>query len=98
MQNLVVVSSYEALVKAKSLIDTPEKWIQGDAKVKYADGSCRYCSVGAIYEINSKGMVYLRSALININGGDSVATYNDNHTHEEVMALWDKAIELAKSL
>jgi hypothetical protein len=25
----------------------------------------------------------------------SVSDYNDNHTHVEVMAMWDKAIELA---
>lgn len=25
-----------------------------------------------------------------------IAIFNDSHTHEEVLAAWDKAIELAK--
>lgn len=29
--------------------------------------------------------------------GWGVADYNDTHTHEEVLAMWDKAIELTKT-
>lgn len=93
------------LIAAKALIDTPEKWIQGNA-AEDAKGNqisphdvaaVRFCSVGALGHVFSDdeygdAVDYLKSHL---GGYGFVAEFNDTHTHAEVMAAWDRAIEAA---
>ena len=63
-----------------------------------------YCSVGALQKLHDPidfyddtnrhemaAYKYLRIAMRNRN----IAEFNDCHTHAEVMAAWDKAIQLA---
>jgi hypothetical protein len=68
-----------------------------------------FCSLGAIERVcddfmyagpQKKAASYLHKAEKRLFAGPfmfigSVSCFNDNHTHAEVMAMWDKAIELA---
>lgn len=97
----------EILIAAKALIDTPEKWTRGsfarDSENYHVDFYSKdavcYCSLGALYK-SQQGIHSLEAALAKRHlwyaAGESIAEYNDTHTHPEVMAVWDKAIELAK--
>ena len=70
-----------------------------------------WCSLGALNRIQDTGGEYLKAVqlltkavqlltkavqLLTKAAGTEVAEYNDSSTHEEVLAMWDKAIELAK--
>lgn len=98
------------LQDARNLISKPENWTQADF-AKTADGSgvdsnndkavC-WCSLGAINKVSppiddnqarKRAKLLLRKAM-----GGAIAIFNDSHTHAEVLAAWDKAIELAKEL
>ncbi len=69
---------------------------------------CRVCAHGAVihatdsmevrYGVQWSALSFLGSAAIS-NGFDSAPSYNDaeGRTEEEVLALFDKAIELAKA-
>lgn len=86
----------EVFVKAYNIIKDPEKWTQGwHAKDEYGnyvsgnspDAVC-WCSTGAI----------THAAINNSRLGEAIvhafkvplAYFNDTHSHEEVMALWEK--------
>jgi hypothetical protein len=89
-------SVVEVLQKARALIEKPENWTQGEFKT--TDG--RFCSVGALNEAcPGCNDVWERAydPLQSVAGGGSVSAFNDTHTHAEVLAAFDKAIELAKS-
>ena len=101
----------EALKAAKAVIANPENWTQGwyykykngTSCKRYEDAEC-FCSLGALRKVNDcyddyylNGTLYLDLALetLNVKAG-SVFIFNDTHSHAEVMALFDKAIELAE--
>lgn len=101
----------EILIAAKALIENPENWVRGDYARPAKDSSdsiygndpkatC-FCSLGALQRINNDedhcttGHEYLHH--VAMTGYDkSIVDVNDEHDHQEVMALWDKAIEKAK--
>lgn len=72
----------------------------------WSEDACRFCSIGAAAKIAGVGneddlhkyhiagdMVrYLDEA----TGSVTIAPFNDTRSHEEVMAIWDKAICLAE--
>ena len=99
------------IMDMKELISTPEKWTKGtEARDKngnicsYSDAVC-FCTLGAfemvVNEQNITGIDrdtifdYI-AATIKKLGYHSITYFNDNHTHEDVMNLFDKAIELSK--
>lgn len=99
------------LKAAKALITKPENWTQKafartiNNKLTdscSADAVC-YCAVGTIQKVSNdvyESLEYklLSSAMVNkelTNNQCYVAEYNDTHTHEEVLAKFDEAIELA---
>lgn len=95
----------EQLKAAKALIEKPENWLQG----KYSDKngiqeSTCFCSVGAIHRVLGNGAHApdrnaLTQAVGKVMGTDytDVTTYNDTHSHAEVMTMWDKAINLLEA-
>lgn len=101
------LSVKEILIKAKALIDTPEKWIKDVYFRKVGENNC-YCALGAICEVSgllsyhissSPAGKHLKSVVDeHLQEGQSFAVYNDEHTHAEVMAAFDKAIETADDL
>lgn len=102
----------EQLKAAKSLIDEPHKWTQGvparniyNKNVPFdSENACRFCSVGAIWRLNTTMKELTRynsspltSYLNFVSWKEGIAAFNDNNNHAEVMKVWDKAIELAES-
>lgn len=89
----------EILIKAKKLIENPDNWCQ----FSQFNGK-GYCAVGAIRRvfegtdenmgnpIKSQEYVKYVKVLKPHVPHDNVAYYNNHHTHEEVLALFDKAI------
>lgn len=103
----------EDLKAAKALIADPKNWLQGgyarDAQgvneylMGNDEGAICFCSLGALqkvantmHEEDTDAYEVLTQTAIAL-GATSVPSYNDNHTHAEVMAFWDKAIETAEA-
>lgn len=96
------MSVKEILIKAKELINTPEKWMQEDY---HNDDKTCFCTIGAVAHVSGvcngsavkcPATDYLRNAVESeLKQFDTVAVYNDTHTHADVMAMFDKAIEAA---
>lgn len=95
----------KTLMKARELISDPLHWVQGTYCTSIG-GHKMYCAAGAIYHaldvaadgpIPESGKLFLLmdqtfSALMVDQHSVDVEGYNDNHTHDEVLALFDKAI------
>lgn len=95
----------EILIAARAKIADREHWTTG-AFARAKDGLTRrpdnvdavcWCSIGAIESIgdwraveNSNAKILLRLAV-----GGSAVGFNDSHTHDEVLAVFDKAIQNA---
>lgn len=96
----------EILTKAKELISDPENWIKENYHQNKNGKEC-FCSLGAIARsegvsnFNSSGTKaasILKEVVIDdLQEDQTFAIYNDEHTHEEVMAAFDKAIALSAS-
>lgn len=99
----------EDLTRIKSLIEKPENWTQNYyAKDEYgmtihssSDAAVCFCTLGALHRVipmGSRGHTNrradVRELLESLMGDDGVAQFNDTHTHEEVIAVFDKAIEI----
>ena len=92
-------SPKEILIRARKLIENPENWIQG----AFSKGGA-YCAVGSLFAagIDISGP-YTESpayqALEKAMGLDHtppagrVSYWSDSHTHAEVLAAFDRAIE-----
>lgn len=100
------------LTAAKKLIEKPEHWTKGwFAKDErgtdtncYSPSAVRFCSWGALRragcETLTQATEQLRLAMdIDIPpDGEVIACFNDSHTHEEVLAAFDRAIVRAAAL
>lgn len=105
-----VLKTSALLKKALAVIAKPENWCQGHNAVDSWDGpvditestAVAFCSFGAISKASrgsdgyGKMTEYLQAAVKETTGNTYVSDYNDNHTHEEVKALFRKAIALAE--
>jgi hypothetical protein len=78
------------LRKVLALIDTPEKWCKGNAKV-LSTNSVSYCVLSACVEAGVDRNS-LNSLISVLNG--RIVDFNDHPdtTHEDIMALFDLAI------
>lgn len=92
------MTTREILEAARARIDTPEKWTQGKAE---RDG--KLCAIGALrmavlgharYASRAGTYVSARGLLEGLADTDP-SWFNDSHSHAEVMALFDRAIEAA---
>lgn len=100
----------EFLEKAKSYIDSPEKWTQEelakDAHGKpvnpYNESATCFCSLGALMKAqlptaDRVDIYYTSKKFLFEAMGSTPSRFNDTHTHEEVMDAWDRAIAEAKA-
>ncbi|KQS84277.1 hypothetical protein [Rhizobium sp. Leaf383] len=98
----------EILTQAQNLIRDPNHWTQGAyARNEHGhslmiddDGVTCFCSLGALRkaansDLYPPGFSYLQAAARQLDDSPNLVDFNDEHTHAEVMALWDKARELA---
>jgi hypothetical protein len=85
------------------LIEKPENWTQGDAARGRSGNSVNsngkyavcWCLLGAAWRVNGKVEERVMDDMESALGVDSVADFNDNHTHAEVLALLQSAIDRA---
>lgn len=90
-----MISPTDLLVRARELIDSPEKWIKG----AYEVNGC-YCAQGAMYEIApypDETFCHTYDLLMQIvkrKNFVSLTDFNDDTetTHEDIMNLFDSAI------
>lgn len=95
----------EVLKAAKARIATPETWTQdvfakdneGCEIMGYSRFAVCFCSIGAIQAVTSKGRDFGAEYYLNRQTYGNIAKFNDSHTHEEVMAAWDRAIAAAEA-
>lgn len=98
----------EILEKARALITDPKHWTRGkfardtcgsSVSVDSSTATC-FCTVGAVYRVSASVTVGHHEALdLLANELDqlgrpsrSIPTFNDSSTHEQVLALFDRAI------
>lgn len=99
------MTTSEVLRTARAKIEKPENWTQG-AWARDADqhdmmpqmaGACSFCAMGAVQFITGESEAFyvsmqaLKRSLETAHV--SVLAFNDTHTHAEVLALFDRAIE-----
>ena len=96
----------QVLRDAKALISDPAKWTQKaaardieGAEVAFGDeDAVCWCALGAIWravpnnDVETDAIFALSNAM-----GMGVPLFNDAHTHPEVLAAFDRAIELAEA-
>lgn len=95
--------------RARNLISDPEHWCQGSwAKDKNGsnlrfcdDDAVSFCAAGALGRAGSEAGcdTFLPHEIYDtldrvIGRGGSLTAFNDDHTHAEVIALFDQTIEL----
>ena len=101
----------ELLRIARAKIAEPGTWIQNtlarnilDMKVDPPTPSAvKFCLVGAVYQTEGTDvrgetncLVYLEQALP--DGWYDLEFYNDSHTHQQVLDVYDRAIALAEQV
>jgi coenzyme F420-reducing hydrogenase delta subunit len=100
------MDTVEVLTKARALIDCPERWCRGGLALRdRMGGVLAMCAMGACYYAANEtfhdqmdAVSELRKA-IGLPKGRAISDWNDapERTHSEVLAAFDKAIELAKA-
>lgn len=98
----------ETLQKARDLIADPAHWTQ-KASARSAEGNSvsvrspkaeSFCTLGAIDRVvgHDSGFYDATHFIYQVIGSaDSIAQFNDSHTHAEVLDVLDVAIEKAKA-
>lgn len=100
---------YSVLAAGQNLILEPEHWTQGAfartggntldhiaVEAEDIDATC-WCSMGAMLRVTvDQNDLYDRAIeLLKQAMGGEVDQFNDTHEHDEVLAAWDRAKELA---
>lgn len=98
----------EILIAARALIEAPERWTKGEfARNKEgekchanSDAASCYCMEGAILSQSGKWPLKARACAIlraSLASAITIPVWNDapERTHAEVLAAFDRAIELA---
>lgn len=94
----------KVLKAARELISDPARWTQFEsARDEFGNPipardqkACSFCSVGAFSRVCMDFSFEVRDAaeeaFYEAIGSSSIATFNDSHTHPEVLAAFDAAI------
>lgn len=100
------MSALEVLIAARARIATPDRWCQGaywrgangEVVESYGSDCVSCCSLGALHSVgdSDEARQYLREANAKVPCWN-LAVWNDapDRTHAEVLAAFDRAIELA---
>lgn len=105
---MTIASTKDALIAARDLISDPKRWTQGvlardsngNNDSVYGETACSFCASGALLRVSRGFFTEAIRALMVADGQDpndleapTVPIFNDTHTHAEVLALFDRAIE-----
>jgi hypothetical protein len=88
------MTTLDILIAARQLIDTPEKWAQGDEALLQG----RTCAGLAINRTGGYALPQTADAYQAVKraarctGVNGLVRFNDTHSHAEVLAAFDKAI------
>lgn len=95
------MDALEVLTKARALIESPEHWVPRFPTRE--DEACnRFCAARAIWKIRGFGEVSeaaetaaqrAYATLSAVVRPQEVPRFNDTHSHADVLAAFDKAIE-----
>jgi hypothetical protein len=92
------MTAKEALENAKELITSPDVWWDG-----LGSNAGKLCAVMALDKVtrNNDNLLWGAYGIFQRANGltgrnDTLSSFNDSHTHTEVLEAFDKAIELAK--
>lgn len=99
----------QLLRQARALIENPAHWWDGrHDKGTFVDSTrllrSQICAIQALQRVSNTDYyalaacaagAYLMDA-IGESGVNTIPRFNDSHTHAEVLAMWDRAIELAE--
>jgi hypothetical protein len=98
------MNTREVLIAARKKIERPECWTQRayarDEEYSTVSPSDKlavcWCSIGALCAVTDDNgqFAHARDSLAAVLDGMSVFCFNDTHTHAEVLAAFDRAIEL----
>lgn len=98
------MSTKQLLMQARELIIDPSHWTQGaaarDARGRgvFSDApeACMFCVIGSIWRAagsrTGKDVYLAEHALERVVPDGYVASFNDSHSHAEVIAMFDRAI------
>jgi hypothetical protein len=106
------MNTLEKLVAARSLIAHPDNWCRGIRKTENGKGGLAYCAYGALdavtrtnHNIGDDLPMLLLAALPSDYepsfykmGAGPVADYNNNKTHADILAVFDRAIERQRTI
>lgn len=97
MTTTLTMSALDVLRTAREMIDTPEKWWQSHGHNYGVPDIVCTCLGLAISEQHAPfhARNSAEALLARVIGHGDIYEYNDNHTHEEVLATVDKAIAIA---
>jgi hypothetical protein len=95
---VVMTSALEQLRAARDLISAPERWTQhaparnvnGEPIPSYEAAAVCFCSVSAVHRVGQAWKTL--PILSRFSFPQTVTSFNDTHTHAEVIALFDAAI------
>ncbi len=90
------------LVAARAKIADPKHWTQnqyardanGCMVQPEADNACQWCAAGAIISAvwDGKTDLYDARKILEHYANSRLTIYNDTHSHEDVLALFDRAL------
>jgi len=103
------METLEVLKSARELLSDSKRWTRGwYARDKYghrkmwnSDNAVRYCSMGAVHKVagnrHPNAIMYLNRIINPLHPDDIIVVgYNDNHTHKDILEMFDKAIDLCE--
>jgi hypothetical protein len=96
----------ETLKAAKAKIESPENWIQqnyaqdsqGKGVSPESPKAVCWCSMGAVRAVAGSFSKEAEDAVLFLGNqvGEAAWVFNDDHSHAEVLAMFDKAIAAAE--
>jgi len=87
------------LIAARKLIENPDDWWDGklfDLSKHYMGKHCMVTAINRVCRGNDESCYPAMKSIADCLGGwgnTSISYFNDNHTHAEVLAVFDRAIE-----
>jgi hypothetical protein len=90
------MSVLETLIKARALIEKPEMWAGSDSALGLGT-NCATTAIGQSYAAHTAFAVANSLPTVQQGAFGAVIDFNDTHSHAEVIAAFDRAIEAERA-